>query len=1647
MARPVKCIYGVKMIRPFLLFFLGLGLLGAVIVSAQDPSTQRITGTIDSDTPFQMIPLGLSQSGQTITVDMRPTSGNLDTMLYLVDAQGAIVAENDDRSPDDESSLIVYDQAPPGEYQVVATRYNVTSGDSSGDFELTIEFSPTNIISIEYDLSEAALREAGFPILSRRPQAEWTIFAYYGGDTDLEAGVLNDLKEFELAGGSTEQVRIIALVDRHPQFTRVSGNWMSARLFEVGPDISGNNEDELVIDSQPIADLGPRDSGNGELLAQFLAWGLQTYPANRYAVAFASHGAGWQGIISDDSDLPSLISLPELRAAFAQAQAVSGVDRFELLINDACLMSSIEYHRAMSNYFDLSIAAPEIVVDPALDMTALTVSLNADPDVDMRSLNSPLIDLVNRYMNIEVAARPGRDKIYLSQAITDLENFDPVVDATERFAALINLDPFAYSTLIGQARANVHTYAIFLGVDTMVDLGHFMQQIIALSGDPELVTAASRVLESLNAARIYGEGGELVQSRDLSYYNIYFPQDSSGFDLEYLRAADLPQWSQMLRNYYNSTTPRLWRLDDSLLTYHPPVAPRVKVTRVFPDVSSTAFPPAVSVEITGRGIASGRFTVDRVLETGRQRLLETSILTEVVNGNSIDFVNSWKSGVDRSVFNWLPLALPAVTDGLVLNNEFLARNGNIATLEGRYREAGSDTWYDASIVFDLSGEVQSIVSKRRSGSFANITLEAGTIFQAYRSMVTPDGIVRMEPGNEYIWPEGGLRWQEEPTGTGEYELGFLVKTFGGTSGFDSTTVSVNNNELDPAWRGYTDLNLGLVFERPSEWSAVGDFGDTLFSISENNDAALNIFYFRALDNVFDIVRQVQDRFALQRTTSAEIGMLDGLQGLTFDHTYQTEDGQIWQGRALALYRETGLGGRGIIISVDVVPGSATAPNLDELYAALTERIDFFDAAALRASDSGDWTYQFINRSIPYPVRNQWVRRIVEDEIGVWAVYQPRAELGGRTFAAVARLNGDGVASLLDRMLLRYAPDVEFERRNYQGEFHAWESAALTLPSNQSVNGMARLLAAPVLPPSQEIAVRFYVTRINNQYYAMRFETPYNDEALELYRQVFEPMVDGFAPPSNVLYSNGAQSALAKAALVAARNACFAIERDQICYGGGEVINTHYDQIDPAIINVAIRGLGDRQTLARLSAFEVGRRDDGSFDPYSLAIMDLPANLPESSRQTVRLYAFGGTTIQNESLLQIGEVERITMRNVSGTVKFLRDMPSRTGKIQAYLQPDALIEVVGRVPDSSWLRVRIPGSASETAWVYALDLEPIDGLTSQLRISDPQLPHFTNMQAIEVLLDPLGEDQALLNGVLIETSPGDDVVIISINGAIFEIAGGTTFFWQGTFSSSELVISEFGAQTKRRPGGWSSEVLSGSVRVRVGGGSLTTIAGTRLSFGDGSETLSLENLRGGMGSASLATTLGSTNLSALTDEELAELFRNQALLQNLNLSDANDLAAFFNVLEEFTSNDEFFASDANLLQFLANQTNINIEEILELYDDDGSLRRLLQQNNVLPPSTAVPVPPEAPEEEEPQVQAEGSSVSTVPIIDSDGDGVLDSFDNCPFERGTSRDGCPVSSNSQRGADRDKDGIPDSQDECPDDPGPEPYGCPGEEQGGG
>ncbi|MCL4253387.1 MAG: DVUA0089 family protein, partial [Anaerolineae bacterium] len=768
-----------------LAFFTALiWILAMFAVTSAQQTPSQFTGLIDDDTPFIEIAFAV-EAATTITIDLDATSGDLDTYLYLVDGSGKILAENDDRVRGDTNSSIREFFIPTGDYTVIVSRYGVTRGDTIGEYQLNITYNAQTTEQLVYDVSQQALADMGFPELAPKPKAEWTILVYYGGDSTLETSLMSDFVEFERAGGSTENTRIVALLDRYG-LSDANGAWTGARLFEVMQNTTGDFGQVPVptMDSIPLADLGDTDTGNGETLARFLTWGMMNYPAEHYVVAFGGHGGGWRGVITDDTS-ETIITLPELDEALRVAKTATGIDQFDLVLNDACLMSSVEYYDVVSRHVEYALASPEIVIDPALDMTLLVELIRGDFDID--KLGEPL---VNTYIERDIFVKQRPDSRYMTFASSQLDEMADLRRTIESFARVVNQNPLTYAPLLGQARSNAYTYAKFLGGDNDydVDLGHFMRQIIAYSGDANIINPARDVLRALEDVRLYGNAADYARLYT-SYYSIYFPAKSKDFNPSYFNDTPLKQWAEMLANYYNSTTPRLWSNEDSVLTYHPPIAPEVKITTAYPEVANAQNPPVLGLEVVGRGLSQGQFTVDQITENGDKiRLMSTPILTEVtVGGTETEYVNTWKSGLDLSYFNWQPFTLSVVTDGQVAHNELIIKSRDIGTLAGRFRIPNSDNWVEVAVIFNPLGYVEQVIGRADIlGVVAPITIPRGAEFQAYRYVVMPDGDVKPEAGNTYTWGENGIAYVEQTVPAGDYELGFLVKSFNGTNGFASS---------------------------------------------------------------------------------------------------------------------------------------------------------------------------------------------------------------------------------------------------------------------------------------------------------------------------------------------------------------------------------------------------------------------------------------------------------------------------------------------------------------------------------------------------------------------------------------------------------------------------------------------------------------------------------------------------------------------------------------------------------------------------------------------------------------------------------------------------------------------------------------------
>ena len=197
------------------------------------------------------------------------------------------------------------------------------------------------------------------PHRQRRRRQKWLIMLYQDADDRiLEKDIFIDLNEAELVG-SNDQVQVVSQIDRYRGGFDGDGDWNGAALLRDAGQRPG---------AHPLAGSGgPGRGQHGQrrhALVDFVKWAVSNYPADKYVLILSDHGMGWPGGWSDrrpavtaaammprthcpGAGQPDVYS-PDRRCA-GRAAPRTGIDKFELVGMDACLMGHLEVLKALSN--------------------------------------------------------------------------------------------------------------------------------------------------------------------------------------------------------------------------------------------------------------------------------------------------------------------------------------------------------------------------------------------------------------------------------------------------------------------------------------------------------------------------------------------------------------------------------------------------------------------------------------------------------------------------------------------------------------------------------------------------------------------------------------------------------------------------------------------------------------------------------------------------------------------------------------------------------------------------------------------------------------------------------------------------------------------------------------------------------------------------------------------------------------------------------------------------------------------------------------------------------------------------------------------------------------------------------------------------
>ncbi len=175
--------------------------------------------------------------------------------------------------------------------------------------------------------------------------ANWTVLVYMAADNNLAQSGKHNLNEMESAT-QPEGLNLVVQAD-------FPGERTKRYLIE-------QDADPDHITSNVIKDMANTDSGDPNTLRDFIIWGRNRYPAERYMLVIWAHGDSWykgSKWISPDDETSNLIGIAngELKSALV------GTGDWDILLFDACSMQSVEIITEMQDLTDYVVASADLV--------------------------------------------------------------------------------------------------------------------------------------------------------------------------------------------------------------------------------------------------------------------------------------------------------------------------------------------------------------------------------------------------------------------------------------------------------------------------------------------------------------------------------------------------------------------------------------------------------------------------------------------------------------------------------------------------------------------------------------------------------------------------------------------------------------------------------------------------------------------------------------------------------------------------------------------------------------------------------------------------------------------------------------------------------------------------------------------------------------------------------------------------------------------------------------------------------------------------------------------------------------------------------------------------------------------------------------
>ena len=346
-------------------------------------------------------------------------------------------------------------------------------------------------LSVNKDTGDMTITRPQLPGTPMGEEGTWTIFIYLcGSDLESENGAgVNDIAEMATAT-QNEKVRFVVQ-------TGGASKWNY-------DGISSDKSQRFVVENGDITSVYEEadvSMGETNTLADYLTWGIKTYPADNMGLILWDHGNGAiEGVCFDEQHDNDSLLLREIDSALLTAQQYM-TEKWEFIGFDACLMGNVEAANILANYAKYMYGSEEVEPGAGWNYVEIGNYLANNPTATGADLGPVVCD------SFFQGCKDAGDYDVCTLAVIDLAKIDDVMKSFNTFAKDI-YDNGENATKLSSMIREIESCENFgsnndnEGYTNMVDLAGLVDACSSYSTN---ATAVKNAIDSAVIYKIHGD--------------------------------------------------------------------------------------------------------------------------------------------------------------------------------------------------------------------------------------------------------------------------------------------------------------------------------------------------------------------------------------------------------------------------------------------------------------------------------------------------------------------------------------------------------------------------------------------------------------------------------------------------------------------------------------------------------------------------------------------------------------------------------------------------------------------------------------------------------------------------------------------------------------------------------------------------------------------------------------------------------------------------------------------------------------------------------------------------------------------------------------------------------------------------------------